>query len=833
MLSIKSISAKDAKGLSAYYETLATADDYYSEGEEPAGQWMGKGAQNMGLSGEIEEGELLKVMQGFNPQSGRKMAANAGDNHKPGWDATFSAPKSVSTIWATADESTRDQIQAAHQSAVSSSLDYLEREAVNTRHGKGGEKKQSASESGGIIAATYEHSTSRNQDPQLHTHCIVLNMNEAGRGVDFDSRNKMAAGGLYRAELASQLQYCGFQIERDGSSFKISGVENSLVKQWSSRREEIEDELQKTGNSGAKASAVAALNTRSDKTSEKREDLFSRWADEASEHGMTGSRVEELKELDQPEEAPKMETGVEIMEQLTLNKSTVSAVQIRAAVAVEAQGFLDAKGAESFTNELVNSENVIELGEAKRGGDHVQGSQRYTTQEVIDTETDMLDRASRMDKNDGHKVSEHSLLKAFENNPTLSEEQKSAAQYITQDSGAVSVMQGRAGAGKSFTLGAVRETFENDGYNVIGTAVSNAATKNLENEAGIRSKNTTLLGIEIENGKTELNENTILIVDEAGMQSTRQTAQLLEMAEEAGAKVVLVGDNGQLQAIESGAPMRAIGDQVGQTELTTSRRQNSARGRVIANQFREGNASEALSMLNEDGNYHIADDQNEAADQVASAYIDDINDGKSSIAVAATRKEVGQLNRSIRSQMKENGDLAEDGINVATSTGRREFAENDQVVFGEKFSFGRKGDKNATVWNGARGKVTGTSENSLNVKLEHSGQEIMVDLDEMNKIDHGYASTVHKSQGATIDTAHVLAGEMTGKEWSYVAGSRHRESVDIYTGKDNSDELDKSMSKSHAKDMATDYEYNDLDEMSDDDENDSAESEDESESVFN
>jgi Ti-type conjugative transfer relaxase TraA len=805
MLSIFSISAKDANGLSKYYETLATADDYYEEGQEPAGKWMGNGAKSLGLEGEIREGELLQGMQGYHPESGEQMAANAGEQHKPGWDATFSAPKSVSAIWATADESTRDQVQEAHQAAVQSSLDYLGREAVSTRHGQGGFEKQSINDSGGMIVAGYEHSTSRNQDPQLHTHCIILNTNEAGRGVDFDTRHKMSAGALYRTELASQLQELGFQVERDGDSFKVSGVENSLVKQWSSRREEIEDELDKTGNSGAKASAVAALNTREEKQAEKREDLFSRWAEEGEKHGTTAERAEELKELEEPEEKAEMKTGEQIMEDLTQNKSTVSKLQIRAAVAVESQGFLNAQEAEEFTEELVNSENVIELGAAKEQGDHVQAGARYTTQEVIDLEVDMLDRSERMDENKNHKVSEGSLEKSFDNNPSLSEEQREAVEYITQDSGAISVMQGRAGAGKSFTLGAVKEAFEEDGFEVIGTAVSNAASKNLESEAGIESKNTTLLQIEIENGKIELTENTVLVVDEAGMQSTRQTAQLLEMAEEAGAKVVLVGDSNQLQAIESGAPMRAIGEQVGQAELSTSRRQNSERGTEIANHFRDGEAGEALAMLDEDGHFHVSEDHEDVIEQIANAYLNDIEEGKSSIVVAASRKEVGQLNNAIRQQMKENGELEEEGINVATSTGRREFAENDQVIFGEKFYFGGRNNDDKSVWNGARGTITETGENSLKVKLEHSAETVEVDLEEFNKLDHGYATTVHKAQGATVDTAHVLAGEMTGKEWSYVAGSRHRESVDIYTTEENAEELEKDMSKSQAKDMATDY----------------------------
>lgn len=813
MLSVRSISSADAGSLSLYYEGLAQVDEYYEAGEEPPGEWMGDGAEKLGLSGQVQEGHLLAAMQGYNPETGEALAKNAGDQHKPGWDATFSAPKSVSTIWAAADKETREKISEAHKNAVGSALGYLEQQAVSTRFGKGGHNK---GESGGLTVATYEHGTNRNQDPQLHTHCIVMNVSPDGRGLDFDTRHKMSAGALYRAELASQLMEQGFQVERDGDSFAITGVNKDLTEQWSSRRSEIEAELERTGNTGSKAASVAALNTRNSKKSMPREQLYEQWHEQAAEHGFTAESVNDLKEMERPDpqSAPQMKSGAEIMEELTRSKATVSDVQIRAAVAVEAQGFLNAEQAEKFTTELLQSEHVIELKQPEREEgeqkpDHIKGGQRFTTQSVLDAEKDMLERTKRMKDNNGHKVSDEAINRAFEGMPTITDEQKSAAKHITQESGQVSVLQGRAGAGKSFTLGAVREAFENDGYNVIGTAVSNAATRNLLNEAGIESKNTTLLEIEIENGKTELNEKTVLIVDEAGMQSTRQTASLLEKAEQAGAKVVLVGDTQQLQAIESGAPMRAIGNQVGIAELSDVRRQKTERGREMAGHFREGRADKGLDMLREDGHLHVNDTMAGAALQAADGYLDDTAAGKESIAVAATRREVGMLNTAIRQGMKDQGMLGDDGIIAKTSSGKKEFATGDRVIFGEKHAFGERGDDDTTTWNGAKGGVVATGENAIDVKLDHSGKTVSVNFDEMNKVDHGYATTVHKAQGLSVDTAHVLAGGQSGREWSYVAASRHKETVTMYTDKETEKELYKSMAQNTQKDMATDYDYED------------------------
>lgn len=810
MLSVRSIGAKDAKALAKYYESQSNIDDYYEEGEEPPGEWMGSGAVKLGLSGEIKEGELLNGMQGFHPGTGDKLAQNAGDKHKPGWDATFSAPKSVSAAWAVADEDDRNKIAQAHKAAVASSLDYLEREAVSTRYGHGGHEK---GESGGLTVATYEHGTNRNQDPQLHTHAIILNMSPDGRGIDFDTHHKMAAGALYRTELASQLQEMGFQVERDGDSFSIKGMNKQITDYWSSRRDEIQGELARTGNSGAKAANVAALSTRSNKESVSRDELYEKWMGKAEEYGVNDQYVKGLTELEETDmdNAPSMKSGAEIMDELTRNKATVSDVQVRAAVAVEAQGFLNAKEAEAFTTELLQSENVIELKapereEGESRPDHIKGGKRYTTQAVLDAEKDMLDRTDRMGENENHKVSDRAVNKALDGMPTITNEQKEAVKHITQGSAQIAVMEGQAGAGKSFTLGAVREAYENEGYTVIGTAVSNAATRNLKNEAGIDSKNTTLLELDIMRGKTELNEKTVIVVDEAGMQSTRQTASLLEMAEEAGAKVVLVGDTRQLQAIESGAPMRAIADRVGMTELSDVRRQKTDRERIIAGHFREGRAGEGLEMLKEDGHFHVEEDMVTASRKAANGYLSDMDEGKSSIVVAATKREVGLLNGFIREGMQERGLLGDDATRLQTSTGLKEFASGDKVIFGKKFSFGECGDENTTVWNGATGKVEKMEGNSIQVKLDHSGQTVSVNFEEMNSVSHGYATTVHKAQGLSVDRAHVLAGNQTGREWSYVAASRHKENVNFYTDEETNEELKNTMRQTGQKDMASDYE---------------------------
>ncbi len=170
MLSVNSTAAADAEALASYYGNLAR-EDYYTAGGEPPGQWLGAGAKHFGLNGEVREGELVAVMRGFHPRDKTSLIANAGEEHKPGWDCTFSAPKSVSVIWAVSDRDTQIAIQRVHAGAVKAAVDYLERDAISARRGKGGVEQERTS---GIVAAAYEHSTNRNADPQLHTLVLRL-----------------------------------------------------------------------------------------------------------------------------------------------------------------------------------------------------------------------------------------------------------------------------------------------------------------------------------------------------------------------------------------------------------------------------------------------------------------------------------------------------------------------------------------------------------------------------------------------------------------------------------------------------------------------------------
>jgi conjugative relaxase-like TrwC/TraI family protein len=261
-----------------YYSSLAT-EDYYLDGGEPPGVWLGSGAEALGLSGKVDHEEFHHLFQGYSPDGTKALVKNAGTEgyiiidkngqectvyRKPGWDFTFSAPKSVSVAWSVSEYHVRHSIEQAHTNAIQKAMSYVEGVASFTRTGEGGQKLEQA----GLVIAAFEHGTSRKQDPQLHTHAVVLNVStraEGGTGalVSYPFyTHKMATGALYRAFLAEGLERIGFQIERDNSSFAIRGIPEALVEEQSKRRQDILSRLEELGLKSPKAAAIAAVDTR-------------------------------------------------------------------------------------------------------------------------------------------------------------------------------------------------------------------------------------------------------------------------------------------------------------------------------------------------------------------------------------------------------------------------------------------------------------------------------------------------------------------------------------------------------------------------------------------
>ncbi len=443
--------------------------------------------------------------------------------------------------------------------------------------------------------------------------------------------------------------------------------------------------------------------------------------------------------------------------------------------------------------------DLVELGTDARGED------RFTTRQMIEAEQRLHRAAELMAERERHEVRDTNrktaLARAEMRGLALSGEQVDALAHVT-DGRDLGVVVGHAGTGKSAMLGVAREAWEAAGYEVRGVALSGIAAENLESGSGIASRTIASLEHGWGQGRDLLTSRDVLVIDEAGMVGTRQLERVLSHAAEAGAKVVLVGDIKQLQAIEAGAAFRSIHERHGGAEIGEVRRQREDWQRDATRYLATGRTGHALEAYRSQGMVHEAKTREQARGDLIERWDRDRQTApeRSRIILTHTNDEVRALNEAARERMRAAGELG-DEVHLTVERGARHFAHGDRVMF-------LQNERGLGVKNGTLGTIEQVSEQSMAVRTD-DGRSVQFDLKDYNKIDHGYAATIHKAQGMTVDRAHVLATPGMDAHGSYVALSRHRDGVDLHYGRDDfasQDRLVRTLSRDRAKDMASDYE---------------------------
>ncbi|MUZ74898.1 Ti-type conjugative transfer relaxase TraA [Agrobacterium vitis] len=472
---------------------------------------------------------------------------------------------------------------------------------------------------------------------------------------------------------------------------------------------------------------------------------------------------------------------------------------------------------------------------------------RYSTREMLEIEHAMAASADRMSQSRHHGVYRDHVDQALERQNAaiksmtasslsvkvdraelhpadrdraiersgLSDEQRLAVEHITGHAQIAAVI-GFAGAGKSTMLAAARDAWQRQGYRVHGAALAGKAAEGLEESSGINSRTLASWEYGWQAGKGQLGKDDVLVIDEAGMVGSRQLARFVIEAEARGAKLVLVGDHEQLQAIGAGSPFRAIVDHVGAVELSEIRRQSEVWQRQASIAFATHRTGEGLAVYADHGAVQFSESRDDMRAALVQDYLEDLeqrSDG-SRIALAHRRVDVRAINADIRASLQQRGQLAqgekEQGVLgrelvYQTNDGMRSFAPGDRIVLLEN-------NRDLNVKNGMLGTVQAVEPDALQVRLDGAGQNnarvVSIPVNSYQSFDHGYATTIHKSQGATVDRAFVMASRTMDRHLTYVAMTRHRHSVKLYASRDELKDmkvLSASMSRSGVKETTLDY----------------------------
>lgn len=866
---------------------------YYAEAGTPPGRWLGSGLQALG-SGTLSAGDQVTESQlalligaGHDPVTGEKLGRayseptplaervsdrvrnldptldetecaaetrriGAEEHARPAkravaaYDFTFSVPKSVSVLWAVADARTQEMVLAAHHAAVAEVLAYMEREVAATRAGvSNGNGAVAQVKVEGLISAAYDHWDSREGDPQLHTHLVVSNKVKTvldGRWRSLDGRPMhhavTALSAYYNAVLADRLTgVFGLAWEhRDRGAdrnrqWEIVGVEEELIREFSSRTKKIEVEKERlidayVAKHGRRPSNViivglraqATLATRPKKEIRSLTDLTSEWRARArsligadpttwARAIITSGQPTSLDPTQIPADTIA-DLAVKVVSEVGRKRTTwrhwnlwaeasrqtmgwrFAAVQDREVVVARIVAAAEAGSVALTPPEFAPSPPEFQ----REDGTSVfrpRHATIYSSIEHLEGEARLLARAEDTTATRVHEQVVETVADRAMRRGALSPEQHQAIKAITGSGRSLDVLVGPAGTGKTTTMRALRKAWvaAYGSKSVVGLATSAAAAEVLADDLGIRCENTTKWLLEHDRGTLgyELRRNGLVIVDEATMADTRTLDRITTLAVDAGAKVLLVGDPAQIDAVDAG----------GAFNLLVSRRADVPTLTEVHRFIHDWEKRASLALRDGDpaviGTYgshgRLRDGTSEdMADAAHAAWHADVRAGKAALLIAEATEQVHALNERVRAARIRNGE---------TRPGREALLTDDQRASAGDWIITRHNDRRLRtldgVWvrNGHRWQVQKVhGDGSMTVRRQQ-GRSATLRLPPeyvAEHVDLGYAVTPHRAQGLTVDTAHVLVGANTTREHLYVAMSRGRESNVAYVALDRPDE---------------------------------------------
>jgi conjugative relaxase-like TrwC/TraI family protein len=669
-------------------------DNYYSEGDKVHGEWHGKLAREWGLKGEVNEDHFARLADGQHPLTTAQLVQHRaayeytnGDGktahtmeHRAGWDATFSAPKSVSlTALVGGDE----RVRLAHRESVNVALDELEK-YVQARIGG----NHPAETTGKFIAAKFEHDSSRPVDgyaaPQLHTHVVIFNVTERENGETRALqphelyRSQQYATAVYRSELALRLKTLGYEIEQvQNGAPEIKGYTQEYLDASSPRRQQIKDHLNEVGIDGAEAAEIAAHRTRDAKLDVSHQEMQQRHWQMAEQFGNQPERVvREAQERQHHAQTTTPEDPERVVDRAI--RYSMDRNFERKAVADERELMRDtlkrAMGEAPLHSVQERFRKEIEHGGLLPKQIAAGREPAFTTPEMISLERDNIQmmRAGR-DQYPALVSREIREETMPDHHRHLSLAQWNAIQEILTSPDQITGLEGTAGAGKTTSLAAVSDAAEREGYRVEGFAPTSRAAHQLE-EAGIEAH--TLQHHLARGAQSDPTVKHLYILDESSLASTRQVNQFLHGLNRED-RVLFVGDVRQHEAVEAGRPYY----QLQQAGMRTARldeiiRQKDPALKEAVEQLARGAVFNAIENLQQQGRVSEVPDRHERFMQIAADFMYYYPDA---LAISPDNQSRRELNALIHGQMRENWRIAREEHTLRILEPRQELTGADRA----------------------------------------------------------------------------------------------------------------------------------------------------------
>jgi len=707
MVSITNVSSGQA---ATYYQQ----DNYYTKSE---GQWQGKGAEELGLQGEVQKEDFEKIINGQD-REGNQIIANGGEGHthRAGTDLTFSAPKSVSIM---SEVLGNTEVREAHEKAVSEALRYAEQHFSEARQTKDGVTEKV--NTGNLVIAKFTHGISRELDPQLHTHAVVMNMTQREdgqwRAVSNEEiyNNKMLIGQVYRNELAANLKELGYNVQSDNKGlFEIRGVDEKLREHFSQRSEQINEKVKELKESGlypnadaSKLREIATLGSRDGKQNVDMNTVRESWKERMEKQGYTKEGIQQS--VQKASEHGIDKTGM----------SKRDCIRAAAQIQTEQESTFSKESLLKTAGKLsVGEHRIRDLEKAfhqlNRSGEiKTLDKGVYTTAEMQKIEKDIVSKTRQ-----GHGAKDAIMSreqveagnKAFEQSRgiQLTQGQKDALNHILSSKDRFTGIQGDAGTGKTTMLAVAKEHLEAQGYTVRGLSPTGKAAAEIQTQAGIRSQtidsflakqaetsNRASKGIhtayvnvssgassyQVRNEKMSVavmnpgdrqrfavspikdtdhikQGKEVWVVDEASMLGSRKMDELMKAAEKTDARVVYIGDTKQLQSIEAGKMFEKLqqnGD-LKTIRMSEVQRQKDEHYKDIIRDISEKRIDKAFAKLESKNRISEIADRQERLDAVKKDFIS--RDHKNTIIVTAKNADRNSLNKAIRDELKRQGKVS-------------------------------------------------------------------------------------------------------------------------------------------------------------------------------